>query len=484
MEVAQSLGADEQTRLTQLRFDAAVKVIKSLPPDGSFQPSNDMMLKFYSYYKQATVGRCNIARPGFWDAVGKAKWDAWNSLGEMTKEEAMAAYVDEMKLILEGMPMTGEVEELLQILGPFYELVDERKKITQISDLSTGFSTTLSSVSSRNMAKSIVRTMEMNGTLDAGPAKPAPKDNKETSEEEDEDDEVSKASQPKKKASPRAHKAQNGKMANGVSHLTNGDHSLTPQDVPDAQPLLNGHPAAPPASEASEDVTGPAQLASDSDSEVYCDSVDQLGQDESTEQTRSLEDLDEEVEVEEDKEEPVDREDPQGVPQGIRCGGEDSDAGGSVTQRSRLNVEMPNSAVGGGRGSRSHGRGLGALKPTHGSGGDDNAGGGGGGERRAGAGTPVGNLNEQIVAALAQLQEDMQSVLERLHTLEALAATQARSTVMPPVHPSTPANKNSLRPSWWPFDISPSSLAFGVMWPFVVHWLIGLYVQRRRRRLN
>lgn len=77
-------------------------------------------------------------------------------------------------------------------------------------------------------------------------------------------------------------------------------------------------------------------------------------------------------------------------------------------------------------GSRSHGRGLGALKPTQGSGGDDNpgGGGGGGGERRAGAGTPVGNLNEQIVAALAQLQEDMQSVLERLHTLEALTATQ------------------------------------------------------------
>lgn len=33
-----------------------------------------MMLKFYSYYKQATVGACNIARPGFWDAVGRAKW--------------------------------------------------------------------------------------------------------------------------------------------------------------------------------------------------------------------------------------------------------------------------------------------------------------------------------------------------------------------------------------------------------------------------
>lgn len=40
--------------------------------------------------------------------------------------------------ILEGMPMTDEVEELLRVLGPFYELIDEKKKVTQISDLSTG----------------------------------------------------------------------------------------------------------------------------------------------------------------------------------------------------------------------------------------------------------------------------------------------------------------------------------------------------------
>lgn len=40
--------------------------------------------------------------------------------------------------ILEGMPITDEVEELLRVLGPFYELVDEKKKISQISDLSTG----------------------------------------------------------------------------------------------------------------------------------------------------------------------------------------------------------------------------------------------------------------------------------------------------------------------------------------------------------
>lgn len=41
---------------------------------GSFQPSHALMLKFYSYYKQATQGACNIPRPAFWDVIGKAKW--------------------------------------------------------------------------------------------------------------------------------------------------------------------------------------------------------------------------------------------------------------------------------------------------------------------------------------------------------------------------------------------------------------------------
>lgn len=40
--------------------------------------------------------------------------------------------------ILESMPVTDEVERLLKILGPFYEMVDERR-ITQVSDLSTGW---------------------------------------------------------------------------------------------------------------------------------------------------------------------------------------------------------------------------------------------------------------------------------------------------------------------------------------------------------
>lgn len=63
---------------------------------GPFQPSNELMLRFYSYFKQATQGPCTGSRPGFWDLVGRAKYDAWKRLGDMSKEEAMARYVDEL----------------------------------------------------------------------------------------------------------------------------------------------------------------------------------------------------------------------------------------------------------------------------------------------------------------------------------------------------------------------------------------------------
>uniref|UniRef100_A0A8C0GGW6 Acyl-CoA binding domain containing 4 n=1 Tax=Chelonoidis abingdonii TaxID=106734 RepID=A0A8C0GGW6_CHEAB len=59
------------------------------------------------YYKQATVGSCEIPRPGFWDPIGRYKWDAWNRLGKMSKEEAMAAYISEMKKVAQKVQSYG-----------------------------------------------------------------------------------------------------------------------------------------------------------------------------------------------------------------------------------------------------------------------------------------------------------------------------------------------------------------------------------------
>ena len=66
---------------------------------GPYQPSNELMLKFYGYYKQASIGPCDSPKPSFWDIINRAKWDAWHKLGDMSSEDAMNHYVEELKQV-------------------------------------------------------------------------------------------------------------------------------------------------------------------------------------------------------------------------------------------------------------------------------------------------------------------------------------------------------------------------------------------------
>ncbi|CAH0551979.1 unnamed protein product [Brassicogethes aeneus] len=99
---------------TEEKFNAAVNVIRSLPKNGSYQPSNELMLRFYAYFKQATQGPCSGSRPAFWDVVGRAKYDAWKKLGEMKKTDAMAKYVSELHEIVETMSYSDKVANFLE----------------------------------------------------------------------------------------------------------------------------------------------------------------------------------------------------------------------------------------------------------------------------------------------------------------------------------------------------------------------------------
>lgn len=73
------------------QFDFAVEQVKTIP-SSSDGPSDDERLQMYALYKQVTVGNCNTSRPAFYDMVGKAKWDAWNSKKGTSKDDAMTAY--------------------------------------------------------------------------------------------------------------------------------------------------------------------------------------------------------------------------------------------------------------------------------------------------------------------------------------------------------------------------------------------------------
>ena len=70
-------------------FENAVKLSQTLKE----KPSNDILLKLYSLYKQATEGDVSGERPGGFDFKGAAKFDAWSSLKGKSKEQAEIEYV-------------------------------------------------------------------------------------------------------------------------------------------------------------------------------------------------------------------------------------------------------------------------------------------------------------------------------------------------------------------------------------------------------
>ena len=74
----------------QDQFEAAAAASKSLPK----RPDNDTMLKLYALFKQATSGDATGSRPGGFDFVGQAKYDAWAKITGTSTETAMRGYVD------------------------------------------------------------------------------------------------------------------------------------------------------------------------------------------------------------------------------------------------------------------------------------------------------------------------------------------------------------------------------------------------------
>ncbi|GJM11224.1 MAG: acyl-CoA-binding protein [Lysobacteraceae bacterium] len=72
------------------QFEQAGEDAQNLPE----KPDNDTLLELYSLYKQATVGDVSGEKPGFFDFVGAAKYEAWESLRGVDSGDAKQRYVD------------------------------------------------------------------------------------------------------------------------------------------------------------------------------------------------------------------------------------------------------------------------------------------------------------------------------------------------------------------------------------------------------
>lgn len=71
------------------RFEQAAQDVQQLPK----RPENDVLLKLYALYKQATVGDVTGARPGILDMQGRMKYDSWAKLKGTSSEQAMGDYI-------------------------------------------------------------------------------------------------------------------------------------------------------------------------------------------------------------------------------------------------------------------------------------------------------------------------------------------------------------------------------------------------------
>jgi len=71
-------------------FEQAAAAVKSL----SERPDDNTMLQLYALYKQGSSGDVQGSKPGFFDFVGAAKYEAWEKLRGTSEEDARQKYVE------------------------------------------------------------------------------------------------------------------------------------------------------------------------------------------------------------------------------------------------------------------------------------------------------------------------------------------------------------------------------------------------------
>ncbi len=77
----------------QKRFEQATKDVQALPD----RPDNDTLLRLYALYKQGSEGDVSGDKPGFFDFVGTAKYEAWAKLKGTAQDDAKKKYIDLVK---------------------------------------------------------------------------------------------------------------------------------------------------------------------------------------------------------------------------------------------------------------------------------------------------------------------------------------------------------------------------------------------------
>tara|TARA_B100001287_G_scaffold267521_1_gene262764 strand:- start:364 stop:630 length:267 start_codon:yes stop_codon:yes gene_type:complete len=79
------------------KFEKYCQLVKMLPS----RPSDEDLLILYGLFKQATVGDCYIPKPGgIFNVKEKRKWEAWNEISGLSREDAMNEYIHKVEELM------------------------------------------------------------------------------------------------------------------------------------------------------------------------------------------------------------------------------------------------------------------------------------------------------------------------------------------------------------------------------------------------
>ena len=78
------------------QFEKAKEAVMGLAE----RPDNDTLLRLYALFKQGSEGDVHGDKPGFFDFVGTAKYEAWAKLKGTAQDDAKQKYIDLVKKLV------------------------------------------------------------------------------------------------------------------------------------------------------------------------------------------------------------------------------------------------------------------------------------------------------------------------------------------------------------------------------------------------
>ena len=95
-----------------------------------------------SRYKQVTVGRCNVEKPSFYQLTEKAKWNAWNDLGDKSREGLHVNVILKSSLYQMQPKSQNEADIRIDIEGLCFRTDAQFEYIQRLTELESDFSQT------------------------------------------------------------------------------------------------------------------------------------------------------------------------------------------------------------------------------------------------------------------------------------------------------------------------------------------------------